>query len=309
MRDNPHESPTCAHLNWSNRELRVLESIISANSSIVMLQECRELPGYPFQSFALILKQMYGYDCMFHQNHRNPKIRVATFWKANEFVCIESQTYWLCPNYTSIKSAREWSGKKYPRPIGLNVLLPLATPNNNNHYHYQQNKALYVYNTHFGHDNKDFEIDITHKIMKECGGDHPSVLAADCNFFNSKNGLDQRRKLCNFHNTLYRLDDLTFYAPPLVYFPPQQPTPATSSSLTLIPTIPFGTFVGSSIDPHKPYPLGSVGDALDIIAAHNIKQYQSWVWNYLPSTYDINTRVVEDVYGSDHIPVVSHIVW
>jgi endonuclease/exonuclease/phosphatase family metal-dependent hydrolase len=303
MRDERCEDSAYPHLHWSQRQPMVLETIHQTNPDIIGFQEANDLPNAPFSEFKNQLNAI-GYVGMNHEYIKHPKLRVATFWKYNKFRNLGSNTFWLKqpPNH----------GNGLPRPMGFDYLVPISSNPA------VMGRALRVYNTHFGHTTLEKEHNVMDvlRIMKQNAGtpvDNPSLLMLDGNFFNQSGGLQLRMALCNFHNTWYQLNDLTYYA--RLWSSKSQLYTDTSNNGPQV----YGTFVSSSIDKYQ-LPEGVVlGDSLDCIAGHGIRLHNSYVVDIIPVTSNwmrrnemknaLNLPINVDIYPSDHLALYVTISW
>ncbi len=290
MRDDIHEKTTCPHLNWVMREEMILDIILTMNCDIICLIECRDLKGAPFRLFAEKLNARGNYACSFHHDVRNPKLRVATFWKIDKFRNVQSKTFWLKND--------ERSKFSFPRPVGFDCLFDCST-----------GKSISVYNTHFAHEHNDKISNINsilHIICDNSGFDNPSVLCLDANFF-GPSSLQLRQMLCSMYN-LYELKDFTYYSP--LWSESMNSILYNNNSMQ---RNVHSTFVGSSVDLHK-----TSHESLDLICGHNIYCLYSFIVDMLPPTTitverreemkrRLHINIHEDKYPSDHFPLMVKI--
>lgn len=287
MRDDLHENHRSQKYKWKFRERRLLKVILDADSDIVCLQECRDLPQHPIVNFLKQLKVL-GYDYSEHFDSNNIRLRVVTLWKRGIFKLLHTRTFWL--NSDNVESSTFFTEEakklhKTIRPIGFDILIPQV---NTNH----KTTPIHVWNTHLGHTTaeKNWSVDILPKLMLQySGANSAAVLCMDANFFDAHSGLEQRKQLCE--NKQYEMQDLTFKAKFIL------PHPKFDKYERL------GSFCGSSIDIHKPK-YHEIGDALDIITAHNCSLLRSWIWN--KTMLDTEPPLFEnyDDFPSDHLPLV-----
>lgn len=300
MRDDQKESR--ADLRWVTREDKIVALILDVQPDIFCLQECRDLPLFPFSLFVDRLAKL-GYDCSIHHDTRLPRLRVATFWVASKFSKKNSKTQWANPQYEIPRGAYEWYGQKSARPIGFDTL-----------EHISSQKTILICNTHFGHHpvEKLHTAGLLVYLLHAHNFMFPSdciILCSDANFFSDKQGYEHRQQL--LMNYLgFQLQDLTFNASliasgckPLVSHTIME----NPENQKLYPAV--GTFVGSYIDNYKPS-QGSIGDALDIIAGYNIELIGSWVWNKtMHYKHGGEPPVLHNsLFPSDHLPLVVDIM-
>ncbi len=265
-------------MRWCNREERVVKLLIDINADLVMLQECRDLDGHPIQTFLDKLQNCgYSHSVHYDRSGLNQKLlKVVTLWKTNVFNLQESHTLWLGPNPASPIPALEWN-QKVARPIGINKLL-----------HLPSRRAVWSFNTHFGY--HDLEKMESCKLLPWCvsqlTNNEPVVVAGDFNFFGPTADI-HRQALCNsnwktkFHDT------------------------GLNSVTALHHRRENGTFVGSSIDVHRP-PLYTIGERLDHIFSLRLGyRGPSIVWNKTMLPQEPAYLQNYDMFPSDHLPLVA----
>jgi len=292
MRDDLHENHYLETWKWRHREHKILRTIQDANPDILCLQECRDLQGHPIAQF---LKQLLplGYDYESHCDFNNPRLRVVTAFKRNLFQLSMHRTFWL--NRDNLESPLMVTNEakqmhKTMRPIGFDILIPIFVKSSNTKLH-----PIHVYNTHLGHSiaEKEWSVQILPELMRQYSGlISPAVLCMDANFFSQHSGLQQRQTLCSARS--YQLLDLTAHA--RLVLETDEKTVAKIHS-------PTGTFIGTSIDFNKPK-LGELGNALDIIAGHNVNLQSALLWN--KTFLNPEPRFLEnyDIFPSDHVAIL-----
>ena len=217
-----HILETSPHLNWNNREDKVVKIINKVKPDVLMLQELRVLDGCKTNNEFLSLFKEYD----FHRAGRNPTklaMQQATGWNTDKFFASETLTRWLSdtPTIPSDNNPKGWGTVVLFTKLYAHIDGKVCT----------QYKPFWVINVHYPlaeKDKSDCSFILGGLIDEICGGED-YILAGD---FNSFYDLDGKKQMD------YLMDNL-----------PSMPVDVTGIIRTSQTQTPCnGTFVGTSLD-------------------------------------------------------------
>lgn len=172
------------HLNWNNRENKVIKMIEKINPDILMLQELRLLDNCKTNNEFLSLFKEFD----FHRSGRNPTklaMQQATGWNINKFFASETLTRWLTstPTIPSDTNPKGWGSIALFTKLYSHIDGKICT----------QYKPFWVINVHYPlseTDKMDCSFYLVKLINEICGEDN-YIIGGDFNTFYNLDGEKQ----------------------------------------------------------------------------------------------------------------------